>query len=1251
MQADPVVDLDPIARAVGAAEHVWDPRPGVAPYEPGDERETRAAVQRLGELFAALPPSIAESLDGARRSGSLISSDRLQGLAEIVQNADDSEASEVRLLVTPAALLVSHDGNPVRLRDVLGFATPWLSTKTGDAHAIGRFGIGLAALQSLSTTIEVHCAPYHFRIGDSTLEPVELPDLPAPFREPGWTTLRIPLKPGTLQPADAEAWLDRWDDSALLFLRHVTLVRLLDQDTEVVGRLALSRGPAEDTVSDSLPVQVRRRLAQADDGRSWATYSADLPAPSGLSRAHKATASTTPVAVALPLQSADGGQVHAGLPVARTRSPLFANAQFDPLTSRTDFADTAWNQALVGLVADVWSVAVLDLFARDPQAAWRVLPVPDDEEDGSGLIEGLEAAAVAKARRLVAARLSFAVPEHGQVALSALAVEAEPLEGILREDETARLAGLGATLPMAVRDPAGRWRLVLDDWRSHGADLPEPVGVERALEIVGDAGRPAGSTIALVAAALTEGLDAVLLTLPCVIAHDGQRLVPPDRASPVALSVGTTPLAEQLGLTTRLHPAHLAPANGAPEVLAWLGKCGALLDGFDDGDVVRRLAAAGRSGRSLDSALSDGQLRALRDAFERIDREERVRLGPDVGSAVRLETYKYDADGHKNPGTARAADSYLPRTIDRERDSFAAAAGPVPGLTWVSDSYARTLRSEAGREGLGPLRFLRLLGAETAPRLLRHWRLRRLYQNDPRRGLSAGVYGSPPARTQAMRERGAEYTLGDLDSPDLLAVIADIARERQAGRRRQRASALLAALGRAWDRRLSDFAQVDAAEAYHRWRVVGRVPAFWLARAGNVAWLDDESGTPRKPSELRLRTPGAEAIYGAGATDYLRREFEGRRALLSALGVAGDPTRADLVGRLRELRSDSTPSEEQRRGAALVYHELARGLGAERGDSDLTADQVRAEFQRAGLLLTNLGWLSPRRALAGPPIFRDRRPFAPAIPECEPLWRALGLRTPSASDCLEVLRQIARGRKHGPDATEEGILLDTLRALSERHAGRQRRAPKARNALPVDEPGVDAPAPRVRERRPGPCRRAGESHPDVAARRRPRPVASPAQAASRHRDRRPRRESGRAGARAAGHRVDVALSAGPGAAPGRPPAQRSAARRGPRRAVGHPGAVCRRGTAVAHPRRGRGSGPRVRMRREGQGRHHPRHRLRFRSGGARPRGRGRAGAGRALRGTGAARRTGVARRVRQGRGRDRRAARRPRERHRRARHG
>ena len=616
--------------------------------------------------------------------------------------------------------------------------------------------------------------------------------------------MRIPLQSGALQSTDLEAWLDRWDDSALLFLQHVTRVTLVNTNGHLIRQLAISRRRDEETHAGSELAGVSGEIAVSSDGRSWAIYRSNVPTPTGVERARKATAPSTPIAVAIPLGTTDIGQTYAGLPVTPIRVPLFANAQFDPLTSRADFADTAWNAALVDLVATVWLEAVLDRFERDPQATWQAMPLPctDDTEAPSLVTGALEAAVIDKARQAVASRVSFPVPEQGHVSLARLAVEAPRLEGILQEGEIARLAGLSATLPFSVRDLAGRWRSVLDDWRSHGPDLPEPVSVEQALDLVDDVGRPVDLTIALVAAAIQEGLGDALLDLPCVIAHDGRRLVPPDETATAALSTETTPLAEQLGISTLIHPAHLADNNGALTVLAWLRECGALLDSSDDGEVVRRLAKAGRSGRCIDSPLTDEQLRALRDAFEQIAPVDRTALGPDVGSAVRLESYNYDAkrqgstgtarptDGRartrtrsprsreRNTGSARPIDAYLPRAIDKEPDSFAVAAGEASALEWLSDHYAKALRSQAGREGLGALRFLRLLGAETTPRLQPHEQLSQRYQSEAQRGLPRQVEGGPETRASAMRAKGATYTLEDLDSPDLTAVITDISRER-----------------------------------------------------------------------------------------------------------------------------------------------------------------------------------------------------------------------------------------------------------------------------------------------------------------------------------------------------------------------------------------------------------------------------------------------------------------------------------------
>ena len=368
------------------------------------------------------------------------------------------------------------------------------------------------------------------------------------------------------------------------------------------------------------------------------------------------------------------------------------------------------------------------------------------------------------------------------------------------------------------------------------------------------------------------------------------------------MATKASPLAEELGVITLLHPDLMGTGNGAPTVLKWLSECGALVEGSDERVVVQRLAAAGRSGRRIETPLSDAQVQALREAFEHIDLEELRNLGSDVGRAVLLEAYQYDANRRvRKPRSvyASASDAYLPKAIERgEADGFAVAAEKSPGILWLSDRYARLLRPSSRRGGMGAQRFFRLLGAETAPRLCQHAQLVDRYALDVP-GLPDSLPGGPPAREDAMGARRATYTLNDRDCPELTAVVRDIARVRSKKQRRKRANALLATLGRAWDRLLGEYADVESAQADYGWKDKRPFPAYWIWEVRNVAWLDDESGTPRRPSELLVRTPGTVAIYGEKSPDFLHPELSslGRSTVLSALGISVDPSRSDLLDR------------------------------------------------------------------------------------------------------------------------------------------------------------------------------------------------------------------------------------------------------------------------------------------------------------------------------------------------------------------
>ena len=239
---------------------------------------------------------------------------------------------------------------------------------------------------------------------------------------------------------------------------------------------------------------------------------------------------------------------------------------------------------------------------------------------------------------------------------------------------------------------------------------------------------------------------------------------------------------------------------------------------------------------------------------------------------------------------------------------------------------------------------------------------------------------------------------------------------------------------------MSDFAEVTTADDHYEWREKGRTAAFWLWQARDVAWLDDESETPRRPSELRIRTPGTEAIFGSDSPDFLHQDLVGAhpdrrnwQAALGALGMSGDPTRRELVARLRKLRDDIGSEGSADRDAAVVYKALAESLDSSGSRLDLTKQDLRRAFSEGnGLIATKLGWRPPSKVYAGPPVFGRYMPFAPLVPGTDELWNALRLREPSLADCINVLRRIARGRC-ALDLDDEAVQLETLRLLVERY--------------------------------------------------------------------------------------------------------------------------------------------------------------------------------------------------------------------------
>ncbi|MEU9079806.1 hypothetical protein [Kitasatospora sp. NPDC048538] len=1038
-----------LAAAVEALLADAGAEPGV---EARTEEEAAWAVRLFDDRLHEGPELLRQVAERAQQGAETISSDRLQVLSEMVQNADDAGAREVRIRWRPTELLVAHNGGRLRLADLPRLGLPWLSGKSLDAESTGRFGIGLATIRLLSTTWEVHGPPYRVRFADVTMTPAEAPHLPQDIAGPEWTVFRIPLETDVLSADEVLEWFEDWQDASLLFLRHLDRVTVDTDDSAGVVRTRVLRLTWQEVTTLTLPVggerhEVRVREAWTTEDKCWRVYDVLIPSRPGWHRMHKRLGPTVPVAVALPLCEGERGNIHAGLPVAPLAVPARVHSQFDPVVSREGFAASTLNAALVPVVADLWQAAVLDLLGRVEPSAWHLLPLPGTSAPArAGLPDRLFGAFLERARNQVAAVLALPVPEGPAVPLADLAVEVEELTGVISPRDTARLASLEHDFPDTARDVGGRWREVLSDWRTAGtAGLPGEVRVVDALGLLQQPAYDIDRTVRLTAVALKAGLDYRLIHFPCLATADGRRLAPAGAGHAFAHDRGTGPL-DPLGALLDLHPGYWSGEDAARRVTTWLAKHNCLIHRDDTAAVLRHIARLGETGSRLPATDLPGaeRLVLLQQAVGALTKPERDRLGRGIGRTLLLDAFEYGADGVETARQARPEEIYLPQALEStDGDRFAAAARRTAGLLWAHRGYAKTLLPASQSGGLSRTAFLRLLGVADTPRLnpiLEGRAVKRYEVRDSRVGLSRDAGYAPSGRRRAMVQLGAKYTLDDRSARDLDRVVKNIGAERDGVERRRRTVALLQTLGKPGMVTSPEQATVRAATDMRGWIEKGSVPALWVWRLRDSAWLEDASGVLRRPDQLQLRTPDAEALYGQDEPNYLHPEIQralaGRIDVLTAIGVAGDPDVPQLVERVRQLRKRPVPVgaalEELRAEAYLVYRALARRLAERPADiprADLERG-IRAAFQGAdSLILTDTGWRRPDECLRGTTILRGMRAFVPPGPELLPLWQVLDIKEPRSEDLVDVLKELAAAGEP-TEENQQRLMLEALRSLN-----------------------------------------------------------------------------------------------------------------------------------------------------------------------------------------------------------------------------
>ena len=162
---------------------------------------------------------------------------------ELLQNAEDAEATQVRFIVSHDKLEVMHDGRCFNDKDVRGVCGIGEGEKADDLTKIGRFGIGFKSVYAYTTRPEIHSGNEHFCI-KTFVRPyaVTQRDIDKP-----WTTLFV--FPFDKDEPDQKAASDKISKClgelnirTLLFLKSIKEVEYKIPRTEGIYRRKESTG-------------------------------------------------------------------------------------------------------------------------------------------------------------------------------------------------------------------------------------------------------------------------------------------------------------------------------------------------------------------------------------------------------------------------------------------------------------------------------------------------------------------------------------------------------------------------------------------------------------------------------------------------------------------------------------------------------------------------------------------------------------------------------------------------------------------------------------------------------------------------------------------------------------------------------------------------------------------------------------------------------------------------------------------------
>lgn len=158
---------------------------------------------------------------GIRRIVEELYPDSAHFIFELLQNAEDTGASEVSFALEEDCLSFEHNGRPFAEADILAITDVGEGTKFDDVDTIGRFGVGFKAVFAYTETPRIWSPTYSFEISELVLPSLIGDRIDLDSRTRFEFPFNNPKKPRSIAFKEVEEGLLALAETTLLFLSNI----------------------------------------------------------------------------------------------------------------------------------------------------------------------------------------------------------------------------------------------------------------------------------------------------------------------------------------------------------------------------------------------------------------------------------------------------------------------------------------------------------------------------------------------------------------------------------------------------------------------------------------------------------------------------------------------------------------------------------------------------------------------------------------------------------------------------------------------------------------------------------------------------------------------------------------------------------------------------------------------------------------------------------------------------------------------